>query len=175
MAVWGQKADLTEGVAGLVERVTGCWSGPSAPPVRTLPHRLSLSELPEAELADGLRIPLGLDETTLLPVWHDFSRTPHLIAVGDTESGKTNLLRLVASAVTARYTPSEARVLAVDYRRTLVEAVPEEYRLGHAGSLDALRELVSGSDRAIKTRMPGPDSTPARMRLADWWTGPRPG
>lgn len=74
--------DLTEGVAGLVERVSGCWSGPSAPPVRTLP--------------------LGLDETTPSPVWHDFSRTPHLIAVGDTESGKANLLRLVASAVTAR-------------------------------------------------------------------------
>jgi S-DNA-T family DNA segregation ATPase FtsK/SpoIIIE len=165
--------DLTEGVAGLVERVAGCWSGPSAPPVRTLPHRLSVSELPEAELADGLRIPLGLDEATLSPVWHDFSRTPHLIAVGDTESGKTNLLRLVASAITARHTPSEARILAVDYRRTLVEAVPEEYRLGHAVSLDALRELVSGSARAIKARVPGPDITPARMRLADWWTGPR--
>ncbi|MEU5093243.1 type VII secretion protein EccCa [Streptomyces sp. NPDC020996] len=165
--------DLTEGVADLVERVAGCWPGPAAPPVRTLPHRLSVSELPEPELGDGLRVPLGLDEETLSPVWHDFSRTPHLIGIGDTESGKTNLLRLVASAVTARYSPSEARILVVDYRRTLVEAVPEEYRLGHAVSMDALRELVDGSARAIATRLPGPDISPGRMRLADWWTGPR--
>ncbi|MDQ0765434.1 S-DNA-T family DNA segregation ATPase FtsK/SpoIIIE [Streptomyces canus] len=165
--------DLTEGVAGLVERIAGCWSGPSAPSVRTLPHRLPVSELPEPELADGLRMALGLDEETLSPVWHDFSRTPHLIGVGDTESGKTNLLRMVASAVTARYSPSEARILVVDYRRTLVEAIPEEYRIGHAVALDALRDLVSGSARAIKTRVPGPDIAPSRMRLADWWTGPR--
>ncbi|TXC99881.1 type VII secretion protein EccCa [Streptomyces sp. ISID311] len=165
--------DLTDGVATLVEQVGAHWSGPAAPPVRMLPHRLPVAELPAAELADGLRIPLGLDEETLSTVWHDFSRTPHLVAVGDTESGKTNLLRLVASAITSRYTPAEARVLLVDYRRELIEAVPEEYRLGHAMSVDALRELVDGSARAIKTRLPGPDITPARMRRADWWTGPR--
>ncbi|MET8942591.1 type VII secretion protein EccCa [Streptomyces sp. NPDC004542] len=165
--------DLTEGVAHLVERAAACWPGPPAPPVRTLPHRLPVSELPEPELAEGLRIPLGLDEETLAPVWHDFSRTPHLIGIGDTESGKTNLLRLVAAAITARYSPAEARILVADYRRTLVEAVPEDYRLGHAVSLDGLRELVNGSARAIRTRLPGPDITPARMRLADWWTGPR--
>ncbi|MFF4644551.1 type VII secretion protein EccCa [Streptomyces sp. NPDC001389] len=165
--------DLTEGVADLVERVAGCWSGPSAPPVRTLPHRLPVSELPEPELADGLRVPLGLDEETLSPVWHDFSRTPHLIGVGDTESGKTNLLRLVAQAITSRYSPSEARILVVDYRRTLVEAIPEAYRIGHAVSLDALRTQVNGAARAIKTRVPGPEITPSRMRLADWWQGPR--
>ncbi|MDX3116900.1 type VII secretion protein EccCa [Streptomyces scabiei] len=165
--------DLTEGVAALVERVAGCWPGPAAPPVRTLPHRLPVAELPEPDLTDGLRVALGLDEETLSPVRHDFSRTPHLIGIGDTESGKTNLLRLVVAAVTARYGPDEARFLVVDYRRTLVEAVPQEYRLGHAVSLDALRDLVAGSSRAIRTRLPGPDITPARMRLADWWTGPR--
>ncbi|MER5538589.1 type VII secretion protein EccCa [Streptomyces mirabilis] len=165
--------DLTEGVAELVERVAAHRTGPAAPPVRMLPHRLPAAELPAPELADGLRIPLGLDEETLSPVWHDFSRTPHLVGVGDTESGKTNLLRLVASAITTRYTPAEARILVVDYRRELVEAVPQEYRLGHAVSVDGLRELVGGSARAIKTRLPGPDITPARMRQADWWTGPR--
>lgn len=164
---------LAEGVADLVERIGGAWTGPGAPPVRMLPHRLPLSSLPEPELADGLRIPLGLDEEKLAPVWHDFARTPHLVAVGDTESGKTNLLRLVAKAVTSRYTAAEARVLVVDYRRELVDAVPPEYQLGHAVSVDSLKELVAGSARALKTRAPGPDITPARMRLADWWKGPR--
>jgi len=165
--------DLSDGVAALVEQVAEHWAGPPAPPVRMLPHRLPLTQLPEPELADGLRVPLGLDEETLSPVWHDFSRTPHLVGIGDTESGKTNLLRLVAKAVTARYSPGEARILVVDYRRELAEAVPEEYRLGHAVSLDPLKELVAGSARALKTRLPGEDISPARMRLADWWTGPR--
>ncbi|MFD6529944.1 type VII secretion protein EccCa [Streptomyces sp. NPDC060184] len=165
--------DLSEGVTALVERIADHWSGEPAPAVRMLPHRLPASALPAPELGDGLRLALGQDEEKLSTVWHDFSRTPHLVAVGDTESGKTNLLRLVAQAVTARYAPTEARVLVVDYRRELVDAVPPEYQLGHAVSVDALKELVGGSARALKTRLPGPDITPARMRLADWWQGPR--
>ncbi|MGW0859955.1 type VII secretion protein EccCa [Streptomyces sp. NPDC002690] len=169
----GSADDLTEGVTDLVERVAAAWTGAPAPAVRMLPHRLPAAELPAAEGVAGLRMPLGLDEETLSPVWHDFSRTPHLMAVGDTESGKTNLLKLVTSAITARYTPQEARILVVDYRRELVEAIPEKYRLGHAVSLSALQELMGGSKRALETRMPGPDITPARMRQADWWAGPR--
>ncbi|MFI6339567.1 type VII secretion protein EccCa [Streptomyces sp. NPDC050535] len=165
--------DLGDGVTALVERIAEHWPGEPAPAVRMLPHRLPASTLPAPELGDGLRLPLGQDEEKLSTVWHDFSRTPHLVAVGDTESGKTNLLRLVAQAVTARYGPTEARILVVDYRRELVDAVPPEYQLGHAVSLDALKELVGGSARALKTRLPGPDITPARMRLADWWQGPR--
>jgi S-DNA-T family DNA segregation ATPase FtsK/SpoIIIE len=140
-----------------------------------LPHRLPAAELPEPELGDGvsLKLALGQDEETLGTVWHDFSRTPHLVAVGDTESGKTNLLRLVADSVIARYTPAEARILVVDYRRGLVDAVPEEYRLGHAVALEALKQLVGGSAKALRTRVPGQEITPARMRQADWWTGPR--
>ncbi len=166
---------LSEGVADLVDRIASAWHGPRAPQVRMLPHRLPATELPEPELGDGvsLKIALGQDEETLGTVWHDFSRTPHLVAVGDTESGKTNLLRLVADSVVARYSPAEARILVVDYRRGLVDAVPEEYRLGHAVALEALKQLVGGSAKALRTRVPGQEITPARMRQADWWTGPR--
>ncbi|MFJ7495168.1 type VII secretion protein EccCa [Streptomyces sp. NPDC097727] len=165
--------DLTEGVADLVEQISDGWHGPAAPAVRMLPHLLPAAELPAPESTGGLRMALGLDEETLSPVWHDFSRTPHLIAVGDTESGKTNLLKLATSAITARYTPQEAQILVVDYRRELVETVPKEYRLGHAVSLTALEELTGGSQQALKTRLPGEDINPARMRQADWWSGPR--
>ncbi|MBM9624495.1 type VII secretion protein EccCa [Streptomyces zhihengii] len=165
--------DLTDGVIALVEGIAEHWAGPPAPPVRMLPHRLSVTELPIPELNEGLRVPIGLDEEVLAPVWHDFSRTPHLVGIGDTESGKTNLLRLIAKAITARYTPDEANILMVDYRRGLVDAVPEEYRLGHAVSMDGLKELVEGSARAIKLRLPGSDIAPARMRRCDWWNGPR--
>jgi S-DNA-T family DNA segregation ATPase FtsK/SpoIIIE len=120
-----------------------------------------------------LRVAIGVEEDGLGPAWHDFAETPHLIVIGDTESGKTNLLRLMAKSIIQRYTPDEARIMLVDYRRDLMEAVPEEYRLGHAVSIDVLRELVGGTARAIKLRVPGQEITPARMRLADWWSGPR--
>ncbi len=167
--------DLGDGVAHLVSRIAEHWRGHPAPPVRMLPHRLPVAELPEAAPTEGggLRLPLGLDQDGLEPVWHDFSRTPHLIAVGDTESGKTNLLRRVAAGITSRYTPAEAKIIVVDYRRELVDAVPEEYRIGHVVSLDNLRETVDGVARAMQTRQPGPDIAPARMRQCDWWTGPR--
>ncbi|MCX4966948.1 type VII secretion protein EccCa [Streptomyces sp. NBC_00654] len=164
--------DLSDGVADLVARVSEHWPGPPAPPVRMLPTLLPASELPPAG-DDALRIPLGVEEETMGTLWHDFSATPHLIVVGDTESGKTNLLRLAAKAITERYTPAEARIMVVDYRRELVEAVPDAYRLGHAVSLDALKELVDGAARAVRTRVPGADIAPSRMRQCDWWTGPR--
>lgn len=165
-------SDLSEGVADLVARVNESWSGPPAPQVRMLPTVLPAAELPPAE-ADGLRIALGVEEEGMGTLWHDFSATPHLIVVGDAESGKTNLLRLAAKAITEHYTPAEARIMVVDYRRELVEAVPDSHRLGHAVSLDALKELVDGAARAVKTRVPGADIAPSRMRTCDWWTGPR--
>ncbi|KAK1182919.1 type VII secretion protein EccCa [Streptomyces sp. NBS 14/10] len=163
--------DLSDGVADLVARVREHWTGPSAPPVRMLPTLLPAAELPAPE--GDLRVPLGMGEERMDTLWHDFTTNPHLIVVGDTESGKTNLLRLMAKAITDRYTPAEARIMVVDYRRELVEAIPDDYRLGHAVSIDALKELVDGAARAVRTRLPGPDIAPARMRLCDWWTGPR--
>ncbi|WP_262508602.1 type VII secretion protein EccCa [Streptomyces spongiicola] len=171
----GSLDDLGDGVAHLVAEISRHWSGPAAPQVRMLPHRLPLAELPAPEPTEGggMRFPLGIDQEALEPVWHDFSRTPHLIVVGDAESGKTNLLRRVTRAVTDRYTPNEAKIIAVDYRRTLVDAIPEEYRIGHVISLDKLGETVDGAARAMKGRVPGAEIAPARMRRCDWWTGPR--
>ncbi|MFC9915052.1 type VII secretion protein EccCa [Streptomyces sp. NPDC059862] len=166
--------ELADGLSDLIARVSEAWQGPSAPPVRTLPSRLPVRALPGPERqGPALRVAIGLDEEQLAPVWHDFSRTPHLMAVGDTESGKTNLLKLFVRAIVERYSPQEARILTVDFRRSLAEAVPEEYRLGTAVSTQVLQELVAGAADALKQRLPGADITPARMQLADWWTGPR--
>ncbi|MDQ1005955.1 S-DNA-T family DNA segregation ATPase FtsK/SpoIIIE [Streptomyces sp. V4I23] len=165
--------DLADGVTGLVAAISESWAGPPAPPVRMLPTRLTVEELPAVERDGGLRIAVGLEENELFPVWHDFTENPHMIAVGDTECGKTNLLRVIVKGITDRYSPAEARIMTVDYRRNLISAVPEPYQLGHAVSLDSLNELIQGAAQAVKYRVPGPDIAPARMRLADWWEGPR--
>ncbi|MEU3459434.1 type VII secretion protein EccCa [Streptomyces sp. NPDC006733] len=165
--------DLADGIAGLVAAVSENWTGQAAPRVRMLPSSLPVGDLPEPEGENGLRIAIGLDENDLAPVWHDFSENPHMIVVGDSECGKTNLLKLIARGITERYTPAEARIMVVDYRRELVESVPEPYRLGHAVSLDMLKDLVDGAARAVRQRVPGEDIAPSRMRLCDWWQGPR--
>ncbi|MFF7365530.1 type VII secretion protein EccCa [Streptomyces sp. NPDC008125] len=165
--------DLTDALADLVEAVAENWDAPPAPPVRMLPAHLTTADLPPADPERPLRVPFGRDEAELAPVWHDFAQNPHLMLVGDTESGKTSALRLLVQQIVANHTPEQARILVVDYRRELVEAVPEEYRLGHAVAADPLRELVDGVTRAMVVRAPGEDISPARMRRADWWTGPR--
>ncbi|MFD0786224.1 FtsK/SpoIIIE domain-containing protein, partial [Micromonospora azadirachtae] len=107
------------------------------------------------------------------PVWHDFGDVPHLTVLGDTESGKTNMLRHLARAVMARYTPAEARIMIVDYRRQLFDSVAQEYRLGYSVSTDSTRETVADAVAGLGPRMPGADVTPEQLRRRDWWTGPQ--
>jgi DNA segregation ATPase FtsK/SpoIIIE, S-DNA-T family len=115
---------------------------------------------------------LGWSETELAPVWHDFSSAAHLTVLGDTESGKTNLLRLIATAVTKCYTPEQARVLVVDLRRELYDAVPEQFRLGYAVSAAVAAQIVEDIAAQLRERVPGQDVTPEQLRRRDWWTGP---
>jgi S-DNA-T family DNA segregation ATPase FtsK/SpoIIIE len=162
--------DLESGVTELVHAVRDYWHGPVAPRVRMLPDKLPVDQLPPPE--GKMKVALGWNESALAPVWHDFSTTPHLTILGDTESGKTNLLRLVARAVTRCYTPDEARVVLVDLRRELYDVVPPEFRLGYAVSAAVAGQMVNDLAEQIKERVPGPDITPERLRRHDWWTGP---
>ncbi|WP_191268064.1 type VII secretion protein EccCa [Nocardiopsis terrae] len=157
-------------VAGVVEAVTREWTGPSAPPVRMLPLSLPAADLPPTE--EGPRIALGLEERRLEPLWHDFSVLPHLLVVGDDESGKTNLLRLVTRTIRERYSATEARVVVVDPRRGLFNAIPEEQRLGYAVTGESAREMMQAAAQALKPRLPGPEVTPEQLRERSWWNGP---
>jgi S-DNA-T family DNA segregation ATPase FtsK/SpoIIIE len=161
--------DLVPAMRGLVAAVTARWNGtPTAAPVRTLPAELPLAELPEP---DGHRLPIGLDEEALAVVRLDFDAEPHLLVFGDTESGKSNLLRLVARQIVAAYRPDEARVIVVDYRRSLLDAVPETHRIAYAASADALDTLVHDIVSAMRERLPSPNLTTEQLRDRSWWRG----
>ena len=166
---------VSAGMAELVTRVKNAWDGPVAPPVRTLPAILRATELPPSDMAGTsgvLRVPLGLESRRMQPFWHDFGATPHLLVVGDTESGKTNLVRHITNAIQRHYGPSEARVVLGDQRRRLYDAVPKEMQLGYGVTADSVREMMQAAAQAMKVRMPGPEITPDRIRLRDWWSGP---
>jgi S-DNA-T family DNA segregation ATPase FtsK/SpoIIIE len=163
-------ADLEAGASALVGGVRDYWTGPMAPRVRMLPDRLPVDQLPPPE--GKLKVAIGWSESELAPVWHDFSTTAHLTVLGDTESGKTNLLRLVARAVTRCYTPDEARVVLVDLRRELYDVVPEEFRLGYAVSAAVASQIAIDIAAQLSDRVPGQNITPEQLRRRDWWTGP---
>jgi len=160
-----------DGVEHLVAAVAKAWTGPPAPQVRLLPDRLSAAELPPAE--GDLRVVIGVDEARLAPAWHDFSVNPHLMAFGDAETGKSNMLRLIARAVTDRFTPAEARIMVADPRRALLDAVPSEYQLGFALATNMLADLVRDAAPALRDRLPDADIGPDRLAKKDWWHGPR--
>nr|WP_042184467.1 type VII secretion protein EccC [Kibdelosporangium sp. MJ126-NF4]CEL16315.1 FtsK/SpoIIIE family protein, putative EssC component of Type VII secretion system [Kibdelosporangium sp. MJ126-NF4]CTQ94239.1 FtsK/SpoIIIE family protein, putative EssC component of Type VII secretion system [Kibdelosporangium sp. MJ126-NF4] len=166
----GAPDSLAGGVADLVAAVAEA-NVPAATPVRLLPPRLPVADLPEAE--GDLRVPMGWDEARLSTLWLDFRTSPHLMVFGDTESGKSNFLRLILAAITARFGQDEAKIVVADTRRELPEQVPPEYLVGSAVSSQALAELVGAIDATIRPRLPGSDVGPEQLRKRDWWSGTR--
>ena len=167
----GDTEDLTTATKNAVAEIDMFWRGTRAPDVRMLPARLPAARLP---VPDGdMRMCLGWDEQRLEPVLHDFARSPHLMVFGDGETGKTNLLHLVARAITGRYQPAEARIMLGDPDRGLHQAVPPEYRSGYAVDAEALGVLSTQAVNSLVPRLPGADITPERLERRDWWSGPR--
>jgi DNA segregation ATPase FtsK/SpoIIIE, S-DNA-T family len=162
---------------GLASAIAAAWPGAAFAPVRLLPQRVDLDQLPRdvSRDSDGDRgcagIPIGVDER-LERVDHDFAAEPHLLCFGDAECGKTALLRLLAHGIGARYTPDQARIVAVDFRRTLLGALPETHLIGHTSTAestaDAMREIAD----SLRRRLPGPAVSARALRERSWWTGP---
>jgi DNA segregation ATPase FtsK/SpoIIIE, S-DNA-T family len=162
--------DLSDAVAKLVERISGSWQGPGAPRVRMLPDVLPIEQLPTAAQT-GRRVPFGIDEETLSPVMLDFESDPHFVVFGDTECGKSNLLRLIADGIVARHDTSEARLIFLDYRRSLLDTANTEHRIGYAASSTAAAGLLKDIVGALQVRLPPSDLTPDQLRSRSWWSG----
>jgi DNA segregation ATPase FtsK/SpoIIIE, S-DNA-T family len=161
--------DLNRATAGLVAAVRQRTTGEAAR-VRTLPRQIPLASLPPST-PDGM--PIGLDEDALAPVLLNFDAEPHLLILGEAESGRTNLLKVITHGVVSRFTPMEARILLIDYRRTMLDAVPASHLIGYAASPDALRQMVHDVGEAMRARLPGPNLTTDELRNRSWWSGAR--
>jgi DNA segregation ATPase FtsK/SpoIIIE, S-DNA-T family len=161
---------LADGAAKLAETVAVAWPGEPAPRVRLLPEAFGVRALPGAAQT-GTKIPFAVDEGTLSPVLLDFGADAHFLVFGDTECGKSNLLRLIAEGVAGRYPPDEARLIFIDYRRSLIDSADTEHRIGYAASSAAAASLISDVREAMIARLPPPDLTTRQLRDRSWWQG----
>jgi S-DNA-T family DNA segregation ATPase FtsK/SpoIIIE len=161
---------LADAVRKLVETVDVAWQGARAPEVRLLPSVFAAADLP-GPAESGTRIPFAVDEATLSPVFLDFAADPHFLVLGDTETGKSNLLHLIADSVTARYTLDQARIILVDYRRSLLDAADTEHRIGYSPSSAAAGALLNDAREALVKRLPPADLTSDQLRNRSWWRG----
>ncbi|GAA0726723.1 type VII secretion protein EccCa [Dactylosporangium roseum] len=167
----GPAEDLADGVEKLVLEIRSGWTAPGAPPVRLLPALLPYESLPvtDKEMAG---IPIGIAESDLRPVWIDLSTDPHFLLFGDSASGKSAFLRAFGQAVADRYTLTEARIIVVDYRRSLLGAFETEHLIGTGTSAETAQAIMTEVVQVLKDRLPGPDVTIEQLRKRTWWKGP---
>ncbi|MDR1998840.1 MAG: type VII secretion protein EccCb, partial [Frankiaceae bacterium] len=159
--------DLADGVAALVARVAGAWSGPPAPPVRLLPTQLPFAALPGPP-PERAAVAIGIEEATLGPVWLDFDAEPHFLIYGDVESGKSNLLRAIAAGISARWAPDRAKIIAVDYRRGLVGAAPPEQMIAQVRNSTGAPDVAANIAAALRERSASVAVDPGSRTVATW-------
>ncbi len=168
---------LAEAVADAKVQVGEVHSGRRAPEVRMLPAEVKREEVITAAHRAGLglgptRIAVGLGESELQPVVLDFGMQPHLMAFADVECGKTTLLRNIVTGVAEQSTPQQARIILVDYRRTMLGVVGDEYLAGYSTSSQTAAPTIAEAAQYLSKRIPGPNITPRELRERSWWSGP---
>jgi S-DNA-T family DNA segregation ATPase FtsK/SpoIIIE len=130
-------------------------------------------ELPGPTDDPAFGVTVGLEEHRLTPARVDLAGAdPHLLVLGDGESGKTTLLRWLLRRLTVRHGPEQLTVGVVDYRRGLAgDLAGLPHLLGYAATPAAATALAATLATAAGSRLPS-DSTLDPL-TATPWRGPR--
>ena len=171
---------LGDGVEAMIARISGAWTGPAGPKLRLLPERITLervreqagvaADVPDADKAGGPFF-LAINEKELAPVPLDPDLDPHLLVFGDGQSGKSALLRGIVREIVRTRTHKQAQICVVDYRRSLLGEVPEDYLLNYLTSATQAQPALRDVATYLENRIPGPDVTPDQLRNRSWWKG----
>ncbi|MFD7161033.1 type VII secretion protein EccCa [Kribbella sp. NPDC059898] len=146
--------------AGLGPQLAAAWPVSGAPRVRLLPLHLKDEELTAVLRRKPVQgLPIGLAESDLGPVSIDLEADPHFLLFGDTESGKTGFLRRIGRTLIERYRPDEARIILVDYRRSL--GITGEHVMGSFSEPRGVEAMVADLIPVLERRQSGE------------WTGPQ--
>jgi S-DNA-T family DNA segregation ATPase FtsK/SpoIIIE len=170
----GQSISNQQALEAFVRRVRSAWQGPPAPPIRMLPAVVTWKDIPSPGAAEPPGVPIGLEEIALDPLYIDLiGAGPHFIIMGDTECGKTSLLRAWLLGLERRYSPEQVRFAIIDLRKTLLDMAESPNLLAYAYTPQTAKTCV---DR-LKQELDGRRSTDAEvsiqaLRNPKTWTGP---
>ena len=81
------------------------------------------------------------------------------------------MLRTLAHEIMRTRTAKQAQLVVVDYRRSLLGEVPEEYLLNYLTSAQRATPALKDVAAYLEQRIPGPDVTPDQLRNRSWWQG----
>ncbi len=164
--------DIGAGVAHAVAHIRDGWPGHRAPRVRLLPERIPYEQLRLPAQPQPHLIPIGINEAELATVSLDFTAESHFLCFADGECGKTNLLRTIARGIVERCAPEQARIVMVDYRRTMLGFLESDHLIGYGMSADVLTPIISDVANSMRGRLPGAGVTQQQLRDRSWWSGP---
>lgn len=152
-----------------VAAVAARFTGRAAPAVRLLPARVVHADVVGQV---GGQIAIGLGEDDMRPVAVDFGSHPHLLILGATECGKTAALRTLCREIVRTARPDAARIVVVDFRRTLLGVVESGHLLGYAMSAGSADAHVATVTDLLTERLPDDRVTQQQLRDRSWWSGP---
>ena len=150
----------------LVDAAAEHWRGDPAPPIRLLPRELDPSRLPPPSAREG--VPIGVEERGLDPVWVDFGGPdPHFLVFGDSQTGKSSLLRGLGRGLIAAHEPDQLQLVVVDVRRSLLDLAHDEHVMAYAASPPAAQQAAERLRAIAGERMaPGRRVAAGRPDLA---------
>jgi DNA segregation ATPase FtsK/SpoIIIE, S-DNA-T family len=161
---------IAQAIADCAARLHARYGGRTAPPVRLLPSTVHYESLGTVE-RPVTELVIGMGERDLAAVAIDFAAQPHLVVLGDSECGKTAVLRTLCTELTRRDADAAA-LLIVDYRRTLLGVVESDHLAGYVHSSGGLTAQLPALLDRLAARMPGDGVTQQQLRARSWWTGP---
>ncbi|MGW1431575.1 type VII secretion protein EccCa [Streptomyces sp. NPDC002431] len=165
-------SELAEATAAMNREVARHWTAAPAPAVRLLPRELPAGSLPAGHARPERGVAFGIDENSLEPVFLDFDRDPFFLVFGESESGKSNLLRLLIKQLSERYDGSSCKFFVIDNRRALLDATPATHLAEYVPMSNNMEHHVDALYHLMRRRKPSPDVTAEELRARSWWSGP---
>lgn len=131
-----------------------------APEIPLLPFDITREQLLKMAQEHGMeqgptKAVIGLGESELQPVALDFAIYPHFMAFAEPESGKTTLLRNIIRGIADNSTAQQARMILIDYRRTLLGSVHGDQLAGYSTTSHTAQVMVQEIVDYFAQRTPG--------------------